>query len=162
MGGQPMPFDIRQLTPEDLDLMNRLLATFGEAFHDVDTYGAHRPGETYLRRLLGGETFIALVATAGDEVIGGIAAYELQKFEQERSEIYIYDLAVLATHRRQGVATALIESLKTIAAGRGAYVMFVQADTAVEDEPAIALYSKLGTREEVLHFDIAVQCLGEE
>ena len=36
---------------------------------------------------------------------------------------------------------------------RGAYVIFVQAD--IIDEPAIALYSKLGAREEVLHFDIA-------
>lgn len=38
---------------------------------------------------------------------------------------------------------------------RAAYVIFVQAD--VGDEPAIALYTKLGVREEVLHFDIAVE-----
>jgi hypothetical protein len=30
--------------------------------------------------------------------------------------------------------------------------MFVQADRG--DDPAIALYSKLGVREDVLHFDI--------
>lgn len=36
----------------------------------------------------------------------------------------------------------------------GAYVVFVQADLG--EVPVIALYSKLGTREEVLHFDIAV------
>jgi aminoglycoside 3-N-acetyltransferase I len=35
-------------------------------------------------------------------------------------------------------------------------VIFVQADTAEEDAVAIALYTKLGVREEVLHFDIAV------
>jgi aminoglycoside 3-N-acetyltransferase I len=35
-------------------------------------------------------------------------------------------------------------------------VIFVQADTGAEDEPAIALNNKLGTREDVLHFDIAV------
>lgn len=35
--------------------------------------------------------------------------------------------------------------------------MFVQADTAIEYQPAIALRSKLGTRENVLHFDIAVK-----
>ena len=88
-------------------------------------------------------------------VVGGIAAYELKKFEQERSEIYIYDLAVASAHRREGVATALIEELRTVAAARGAYVIFVQADFG--DEPAIALYAKLGIREEVLHFDIAVE-----
>jgi aminoglycoside 3-N-acetyltransferase I len=88
-------------------------------------------------------------------VVGGLAAYELRKFEQERSEIYIYDLAVADTHRRRGIATALIQELKKIAALRGAYVIFVQAD--IGDEPAIALYTKLGVREDVLHFDIAIR-----
>lgn len=87
-------------------------------------------------------------------MVGGLAAYELQKFEQERSEIYIYDLAVLEAHRREGIATSLIDKLKSIGVDRGAYVIFVQADTAAEDQAAIALYSKLGIREEVLHFDI--------
>ncbi|ALO45787.1 Gentamicin 3'-N-acetyltransferase [Pseudohongiella spirulinae] len=37
---------------------------------------------------------------------------------------------------------------------RGAWVVYVQADYG--DEPAVALYTKLGTREDVMHFDIAV------
>jgi aminoglycoside 3-N-acetyltransferase I len=86
--------------------------------------------------------------------VGGLAAYELRKFEQERSEIYIYDLAVALSHRRQGIATALIEALRGIARARGATVIFVQAD--VPDAAAIALYTKLGSREDVLHFDVDV------
>jgi hypothetical protein len=38
-------------------------------------------------------------------------------------------------------------------------VIFVQAD--IGDDPAIALYTKLGVREDVLHFDIAVP-VGDE
>ncbi len=151
-----MSLNICHLTANDLGLMDALLTTFGEVFGDIETYSGNRPDADYLRRLLGGESFIALAALEQDRVIGGLAAYELRKFEQRRSEIYIYDLAVSAAHRRQGVATALIETLKTIAAARGAYVIFVQADTGIEDEAAIALYTKLGTREDVLHFDIAV------
>jgi aminoglycoside 3-N-acetyltransferase I len=151
------PFRIQQLASGDIALMHAMLAMFGEAFGDAETYGRARPGAAYLARLLGGP-FIALAALKGaqgsDQVVGGLAAYELHKFEQERSEIYIYDLAVASAHRRGGIATALIEHLKRIAAGRGAYVIFVQADRA--DEPAIALYSRLGAREDVLHFDIAV------
>ena len=56
--------------------------------------------------------------------------------------------------RRRGVATALIEELRRIATARGVYVIFVQADHG--DDPAIALYTKLGIREDVMHFDIAV------
>lgn len=151
-----MPLTLQKLTFNDLPLMSALLTLFGEALSDHETYNAKRPSDAYLRRLLSNETFIALVALKGDEVVGGIAAYELQKFEQERSEIYIYDLAIRQAHRREGIATALIEKLKEIAAARGAWVIFVQADTGIEDEAAIALYSKLGKREDVLHFDIAV------
>jgi len=67
------------------------------------------------------------------------------------------DLAVASQHRREGIATVLIEKLKEIAAKRRVYVIFVQADTGIEDEPAMALYTKLGRREDVMHFDIAVQ-----
>ncbi len=152
-----MNVTIHQITPDDIPLMEALLTTFGEAFDEVETYGGNRPGTDYLRRLLGSDYFIALAALKADEVVGGLAAYELKKFEQARSEIYIYDLAVAAAHRRQGIATALIQELGKIAAARGAYVIFVQADTGAEDEAAIALYTKLGAREEVLHFDIAVK-----
>src|SRR5687768_15625259 len=135
-------------------LMKALLAMFGEAFDEVETYGQKQPSAAYLQQLLGSDYFIALAAVLNGEVVGGIAAYELKKFEQERSEIYIYDLAVAAAHRRKGIATALTDDLRKLAATRGAYVIFVQADQG--DEAAIALYSKLGVREDVLHFDIPV------
>ena len=134
--------------------MRSLLAVFGEAFNEPTTYGGSPPSDAYLTDLLASDYFIALAASKGDVVVGGLAAYELRKFEQQRSEIYIYDLAVSAAHRREGIATALICELKNVAATRGACVIFVQAD--IGDEPAIALYTKLGVREDVLHFDIAV------
>lgn len=132
--------------------MEELLGVFGDAFNEPTEYRALRPSQGYLRRLLGSDYFVALAAVAEGRVVGGLAAYELRKFEQERSEIYIYDLAVAESHRRKGIATALIQRLRRIGASRGAYVIFVQADYG--DDPAIALYTKLGVREDVLHFDI--------
>lgn len=151
-----MSLEIRLLTSNDISMMNALLTTLGEAFDDIETYTAKRPSEDYLRQLLGSDTFIALAAIKNNEVVGGLTAYELRKFEQERSEIFIYDLAVASAHRREGIATALIEKLKDIAAERGVYVVIVEAETHIEDEPAIALYTKLGERKDVLHFDIAI------
>ena len=110
------------------------------------------PRTVYREHLLASGQFIALAVLKHGEVFGGLAAYELKKFERERSELYIYDLAVAAPHRRQGVATALISRLKLIARQRGAHVIFIQADFG--DAPATALYTKLGVREDVLHFDI--------
>ncbi len=147
-------FSVRQLTAGDLPLMHDLLSMFGAAFEDPDTYGARRPDAAYFQKLLDSDYFIALAAVKDGAAVGGLAAYELKKFEQARSEIYIYDLAVDEAHRREGIATALIQELQTIARIRGAYVIFVQADYG--DDPAIALYTKLGTREDVMHFDIPV------
>jgi aminoglycoside 3-N-acetyltransferase I len=147
-------FEVRRLFAADLQVMRDMLRMFGEAFDEIETFSARKPGDDYLKGLLGKSHFVALAAVEQDEVIGGLAAYELQKFEQERSEFYIYDLAVREGSRRRGVATTLIEELKRIAAARGAYVIFVQADYG--DDPAIALYTKLGIREDVMHFDIAV------
>jgi len=115
-------------------------------------YLESQPDDEYLRGLLSSGLFIAVAALDGSAVIGGLAAYLLPKFEQARTEIYIYDLAVREAHRRKGVATSLIGELKKLAVARGAYVIYVQADRG--DDAAIALYTKLGTREDVMHFDI--------
>src|SRR3546814_16339834 len=117
----------------------------------MDRYTTAQPATTYLRKLLGSDQFIALAAIEDAAVIGGLTAYVLPKFEQARSEIYIYDLAVAAPHRRKGVATALITELKVTGAARGASVLFIQA--APVDLPALAPYSTLGPRADVLPSD---------
>jgi aminoglycoside 3-N-acetyltransferase I len=147
-------FTIHRLAAGEVGLAHGMLTMFGDAFDDTDTYGRARPSDAYLARLLNGDSFVAFVALVDGEVVGALAAYELHKFEQERSEIYIYDLAVASAHRRRGIATALIRALQELATERGAYVVYVQADYG--DDPAIALYTKLGIREDVMHFDIPV------
>ena len=146
--------NVRRLRPGEGTAFAALNALFAVAFEDEDSYALDPPGADYLEGLLAKEHIIPIVAFAEGELVGGLVAYELDKFERRRREVYIYDLAVREDCRRRGVATALITHLRQIAAERGAYVIFVQADYV--DPPAIALYESLGTREEVLHFDIAV------
>jgi len=145
-------FTTRALGPGDVAELRSMLAMFGEAFGEPDTYTARQPGDAYLAGLLASGTFVAVASFAGSRLIGGLAGYVLPKFEQARSEFYIYDLAVDAAHRRQGVATSLIRTLQDEVQGRGVYVVFVQADHG--DDAAVALYTKLGVREDVLHFDL--------
>ena len=147
-------YSYRQLTSVDTSLLKDMLRVFGEAFGEVETYQGSVPSDDYLTWLLNKQHFIAVTAMSGEEVVGGLAAYELDKFEQDRREIYIYDLAVAESHRRRGVATGIIRELTRIATTRNVYVMFVQADQ--EDTPAIALYELLGTKEVAFHFDIRV------
>lgn len=147
-----MTYSVHRLATGDIALLRALNALFGKAFEDAESYIAKPPSDAYAAKVLSNEGIVALVALSDEQVIGGLVAYELDKLEQERSEVYIYDLAVDDGFRRQGVATALIRHLGEIAASRGAWVIYVQADYG--DEPAIALYTKLGRREDVMHFDI--------
>ena len=150
----PVRYSYRRLTGTDVSLLKDLLRVFGEAFDEIDTYQRSAPSEDYLTRLLTKQHFIALVAMNGSEVVGGLAAYELDKFEQDHREIYIYDLAVMESHRRRGVATELIGELRKIASERNVYGIFVHADAG--DDAAIALYDSLGRKEAVFLFDIEV------
>jgi aminoglycoside 3-N-acetyltransferase I len=150
----PVHYIYRQLACADVALLKALLRVFGEAFDEIGTYQHFMPSDDYLARLLSKQHFIAVVAMKGEEVVGGLAAYQLDKFEQDRREIYIYDLAVAQSHRRRGVATGMIDELRTIASERNVHVIFVQADLG--DRPAIALYESFGTKETAHHFDIEV------
>lgn len=143
---------IKTLGPDDLEAMRAMLDMFGDAFEDPASYTARQPADDYLAGLLASDTFIAIAALDGTRVVGGIAAYVLPKFEQARSEIYIYDLAVAGSHRRRGIAVAMVKHLQALAPAHGAWVIYVQADR--DDVAAVSLYSKLGRQEDVLHFDI--------
>ena len=150
-----MSFELRVLTTGDLAAMRALNAVFGCAFDEVETYAAEPPDDAYLSAWLARPHVVAIAAFARGEVVGGLVAYELEKFERARSEFYLYDLAVEAGHRRRGIASACIRRLQAIAAERGGSVIFVQADRP--DAHAIALYEQFGGAEDVLHFDIPVR-----
>ena len=144
--------EVERLGPEHLSSMRQAMRVFADAFEEEATFFAAPPSDSYFEKLLSDVRFVILVARVDGDIVGALAAYELVKYEQERSEFYIYDLAVCEPFRRRGVARSLIEALKPIARAAGAWVIFVQADRV--DEPAVALYRSMGVEEEPLHFDI--------
>lgn len=150
--GADGPLTIRRVGEGEIALHRRVLDLYARAFEEPETYLERQPSDAWLTNLLARPDFVELAALEEGAVVGALSGYFLPKFEQERSEFYIYDLAVDESRRRRGVATALIEALRPIALAGGAWVIFVQADHG--DEPATRLYEKLGVREEVLHFDI--------
>ncbi|MEM6616781.1 MAG: GNAT family N-acetyltransferase [Pseudomonadota bacterium] len=149
------PYPIKALTSGDIDLARGMNMLFASVFDMHDDYARKPPSDTYLRKALANDAVIAMVALDANAIVGAITAFELVKLEQERSEIYIYDLAVEAAYRRRGIATSLIRSIQAEAKKRGAWVVYVQADW--HDEVPVRLYSKLGVREDVHHFDLPVR-----
>lgn len=137
---------------DDLGTLRDLLAVLDAAFGEPTRDEHPPPSDAYLRDRLADRSFVAIAGRLDGTIVGGLTAYVLRKPEREASEVYLYDLAVLATHRRRGVARTLIESLRREARVRGASGLYVQADRG--DDAAIALYASYGAPADVLHFDI--------
>lgn len=151
-------FTVQRIGAGETRRMRELSRVLGEVFDEIDNYASNQPDESYLQNLLANPGFIALAAIEGQRIVAGLVAYELPKFEQARSEIYVYDLGVKSGFRRRGIATSLLRELGLIGRERGAWTMFLQADYG--DDPAIALYSGLGRREDVIHFDFPLDQAG--
>ncbi len=110
-----MTYLYQQIETDDLESYKSLMKLFGEVFDEPENYIDKSPSDAYIHKMLSKETFIAITAMYNKEVVGGLAAYVLDKFEQDRREIYIYDLAVSEKHRRKHIATNLIHLLREIA-----------------------------------------------
>lgn len=144
---------IRRIGQEEAAKLREINTLFGQVFGQPEIYADNPPEDAWLTDLLADAGFVCLVAeTTNGDVIASLCGYILKKFEQQRTELFIYDLAVAEAWRRQGVATALIEQLKPIARAAKAWVIFVTADQG--DAPATSLYRKLGEEEFTLHYDI--------
>ena len=73
MAATTQRFEVRILNSSDVGLMRGLIAMFAKAFADAQTYLGNQPSDAYLAELVGKPHFIAIVATVGECVVGGLA-----------------------------------------------------------------------------------------
>jgi ribosomal protein S18 acetylase RimI-like enzyme len=82
-----------------------------------------------------------LIAYADGEPAGFVSGVEMTH-PDKGTEMFLNELAVGETHRRQGVATALVDALKELAREKGCYGMWVLCDE--DNEAAVKTYRKAG------------------
>ncbi len=99
-------------------------------------------GDAYLDALLGRSSFWAMAALTDNHVVGGLTAHELPMTRAETCELFIYDVAVRADHRRRGIGRQLLRVLCTDAGAAGIDDVFVPVDN--EDEGALEFYRATG------------------
>lgn len=74
--------------------------------------------------------------------VGFLLAHVLPRRHGDRSGLFVFEVDVAATHRRRGVARALLERLAGLARERGIRQGFVL--TEPDNAPANALYEAVG------------------
>lgn len=130
--------EVKRLARGDEAVAAVLFAMMAAVFDE----GSVPLSEEYLRKLLSSDSFWAMAAFDGADVVGGLTAHTLPMTRSPSSEVFIYDLAVREDHQRQGVATRLVHELRTGAARIGIHDVFVPADN--EDVGALEFYRAQG------------------
>jgi ribosomal protein S18 acetylase RimI-like enzyme len=89
-----------------------------------------------------------IAAIEDDQPIGFALAYELERIDRPHPMMFLYEIEVVESHQRQGVATAMIELLKKICHEKGVFKMFVIASAS--NNAALRLYdSTFGDAREI-------------
>ena len=126
-----MPVDIRRLGPGDA----AAVLAAGRLF-DAEP----QPGAT--ERFLAEPTHHLLVAYDDDnEPVGFVSGVETTH-PDKGTEMFLYELSVADTHRRQGIGTALVDALEALAREQDCYGMWVLVDD--DNVPARATYASAG------------------
>jgi len=144
-----MHCDIKLLSTDDLDPFIELLHVFEEVFELEKT---PLPAQKHLRKVLKSPGFFSMIATADDQVIGGLTAYTFEQYHSIQPIAYIYDLAVLPKYQRKGIGGALIEAINNHCRKLGYQEIFVQ--TEKEEIHAVEFYRRtpITGEEDVAHF----------
>jgi ribosomal protein S18 acetylase RimI-like enzyme len=140
--------EVRRLSNDDLSIFRSLIEMFNKVFEENESAMGSR---TSLQRLLENRNFIVLAAIAGNEVLGGLTAYELPMYYSDEPEIFLYDLAVQTEYQRMGIGKRLIQKLREYCLENGVKTFFVMAHE--EDEHAVEFYHSTGGQgEKVVNF----------
>jgi aminoglycoside 3-N-acetyltransferase I len=135
----PGNIDIRKLSAADIDLATALFLSWRESETKL-------PGKEYLVSLLNNDAFHIFAAISNNRVVGGLTAYEMPMYLEETKEVFLYEIGVTEEYLRHGIASALINALKTICRDRSIRYFYVGTET--DNHPARQLYKKTQAREE--------------
>jgi ribosomal protein S18 acetylase RimI-like enzyme len=106
---QESPISVRHVTPAELTEAVRLVRAAEAEFHPQAPLAPEHI-ESVLARALKGGGFWLFLARRGGFPLGYCVAVLLPKLDRRQGFLFVDELYVLQAHRRQGVATQLLQS----------------------------------------------------
>ena len=100
------------------------------------------PSLGHTEKMLERDDFHVIVAIEHGRVVGGLTAYEIPMYKEDLREMFLFEIAVHAEWRHQGVGTLLVEAIKRVCVERDIPKMFVL--TSSKNQAALSLYSRTG------------------
>lgn len=132
---------IELIKPEEIDKFMALRQIFIEVFEE----DASELDEEQSKRLSDNRNFIAIGATVGFELAGGLTGHLVTNYYKGGLDLFIYDIAIKPEHQRKGIGVELLNYTKQFCKNHGVKEMYVAAESA--DENALAYYRKTDAEE---------------
>lgn len=117
-------------------------ATLARGAELFDGLPAAGPASRFLRS---GDHHLLFARDDADQVVGFVSGVEVTH-PDKGTEMFLYELGVAETARRQGVATALVKALETLAKEGGCYGMWVLCES--DNLAALATYRRADATDE--------------
>ena len=137
---------IRRAVPDDAAAVLAYLSRVGAESINL-TFGAEGPGVSleeereYLTRVVASDNSLAIVALAGEEIVGGLTFDGGRRPRLRHAGEF--GISVLQAYAGLGLGRALIEYMLAWAE-RGRVVRKINLKVRVDNEPAIRLYERMG------------------
>lgn len=136
--------EIKKLLSQDVNDFSKLI----EVFENVFEWGNFKfPSHAHLKKLLNNSNFFVFVAKDRDQLIGGLTAHVLDRYDNEKPSAYVYDLAILTDYQRKGIGKKLMSTLNEYCEKNGFNEVFVQAE--MDDFQAVNFYRTTPISEEL-------------
>ena len=137
---------IELIKPEEIDKFIELRQIF------VREYDANAAvlDEQQSKQLSDNRNFIAVGATVGFELVGGLAAHIVTNYYKGGNDLFIYDIAIKPEHQKKGIGNELIKFTKQFCIDHNIKEMYVAVDE--NDENGLAYYRKTEGQERASRF----------
>ena len=123
--------EVRRLGPSDAEA---LLASRFLFDHDLSAEAT--------RAYVADDRNVVLLAFDGSAPVGFLRGTTLAQLRSTRSQMFLYEIGVVATHRRRGVGKALVTALLELCRAQGYAEVFVLTDPG--NAAAVRLYQATG------------------
>jgi ribosomal protein S18 acetylase RimI-like enzyme len=104
------------------------------------------PTEESARAYLADDRNVVFLAVDGPRPIGFVRGTSLRQLGSGRPQMFLYEIGVIASHRRRGVGKSLVSALLEHCRAQGYEEMFVLTDPA--NTAAVSLYRSTGATTE--------------
>jgi ribosomal protein S18 acetylase RimI-like enzyme len=127
---------VRRLGTGELELAVEAIRTLREPTTQSTLIGEH------LRKFLSRPENVLIVAEQEGMPTGFLLAYMLDRVDRNQKMVCLYEIGVSESHRRRGIARAMIESLKLLCKQENAMKAWVITNRS--NMAAVKLYERTG------------------